>query len=152
MTFGFALTLLGTVLILSAVRDRTVLEILQGITSQNPTDPTLDLFRDAGEAAGGMAPTSMSGGGPRGKVAELLGPGDPGHSSHVHVASDDMAFLHSLAEIAKKRFGMSIREEPHYDPVDPVHVSGSYHYRHAAFDASGGDMQGFWRWMQANYG
>lgn len=60
-----------------------------------------------------------------------------GHGTHVHVGAEPMEFLHYLADAGEKQFHLTIREEPHYDPVDPVHVPGSLHYQHKAFDATG---------------
>lgn len=65
-----------------------------------------------------------------------------------------------LAAMAK-RFGLAVREDGVNDKVDPVHASGSYHYRksghgaaRAAFDASGdpAKMQQFARAVAQKYG
>ena len=65
-----------------------------------------------------------------------------GHTGHVHAAGQqrDMIALGRLAQ----RMGLSVRENPAFDPVDPVHASGSWHYgrriggrRYRAIDVSG---------------
>ncbi|MGH4018854.1 MAG: hypothetical protein ACRDT0_06350 [Pseudonocardiaceae bacterium] len=62
--------------------------------------------------------------------------------------------LRQLAGIADKRFNLTIREYAPYDPVDPVHTEGSFHYRGRAFDASGSpaDMARFANWAADRYG
>ena len=62
--------------------------------------------------------------------------------------------LRRLAEIADKRFNLTIREYAPYDPVDRVHTQGSFHYRGRAFDASGSpaDMARFANWVADRYG
>lgn len=61
-----------------------------------------------------------------------------------------------------RKLGLSVRENPYYDPVDPVHTEGSDHYRTvgtyrgrpygAALDVSGdpAKKQRFFRWLEAN--
>jgi len=65
-----------------------------------------------------------------------------GHADHVHVAGrqHDMIRLGKLAE----QMGLRVGENPAFDPVDPVHTEGSYHYgrrvgkkRFRAIDVSG---------------
>lgn len=67
-----------------------------------------------------------------------------GHSDHVHVAAEH-PLIDRLAATAHTQFRLTIREFAPYDPVSPVHVSGSYHYQNKAFDASGSaaDMRAF---------
>lgn len=51
-----------------------------------------------------------------------------GHSDHVHVSDvDPQGMLQALA--LAKQMGLTSRENPYVDKVDPVHVRGSYHYR-----------------------
>lgn len=49
-----------------------------------------------------------------------------GHTDHVHVAGRQKAMV-ALGELAQS-MGLSVRENPRFDPVDPVHTTGSYHY------------------------
>jgi hypothetical protein len=52
----------------------------------------------------------------------------PGHDDHLHAAfSDPNSTLRAIA-IAKK-YGLSVRENPYTDPVDPVHTKNSWHYQ-----------------------
>ena len=39
-----------------------------------------------------------------------------------------------LGERLKDHFGLTIREHPHFDPVDPIHAPNSYHYYGEAID------------------
>lgn len=59
------------------------------------------------------------------RIAELLyHPPGP----HVHVASPDREALIRVLRIAEDR-GIRVGEFPPFDPVEDVHVSGSWHYR-----------------------
>jgi hypothetical protein len=58
-----------------------------------------------------------------------------GHTDHVHVAAGPRTVV-SLGKLAQ-RMGLTVRENKHFDPVDPVHTEGSYHYRDQAIDVSG---------------
>lgn len=58
-----------------------------------------------------------------------------GHKDHVHVAAGPKTAV-KLGELAQ-RMGLRVSENPHFDPVDPVHTKGSYHYRNMAIDVSG---------------
>ena len=40
----------------------------------------------------------------------------------------------ALGERLQNNFGLTIREHPHFDPVDPVHSRNSYHYADQAID------------------
>ena len=62
--------------------------------------------------------------------------------------------LRGLANIAQDRFHLNVREYEPFDDVDPVHESGSFHYRGRAFDASGDtkDMARFADWVADHYG
>ena len=51
-----------------------------------------------------------------------------GHESHVHFASDRPRDVLTAAKIAQ-RLGLDVRENPLFDPVDPVHTEGSEHYQ-----------------------
>ena len=51
-----------------------------------------------------------------------------GHETHVHAAEGYSPEL-MLALIRRAlRMGLSVRENPYTDPVDPVHTKGSFHY------------------------
>lgn len=60
---------------------------------------------------------------------------------------------------AQNKFGLDVRENEAFDPVDPVHTEGSYHYqtdnkgRGEAIDVSGdpADMLAFDEWVAENY-
>lgn len=51
-----------------------------------------------------------------------------GHGSHVHAAFDSPRAVRQAAALAQ-RMGLEVRENPAYDPVDPVHTPGSLHYQ-----------------------
>lgn len=58
-----------------------------------------------------------------------------GHGGHAHVGADPRTAI-ELGKIAK-RMGLSVRENPAFDKVDPVHTKGSLHYSRRAIDVSG---------------
>lgn len=58
-----------------------------------------------------------------------------GHTEHVHVAANPKAIV-KLGKIAQG-MGLSVGENPKFGGVDPVHVSGSFHYSNRAIDVSG---------------
>ena len=58
-----------------------------------------------------------------------------GHGSHVHVSASPK-YVVWLGRQAQ-RMGLRVGENPAFDPVDPVHAEGSYHYRNRAIDVSG---------------
>lgn len=53
--------------------------------------------------------------------------------NHVHVASRDRKKLIQLAKVAQQRYGGddpdAVREFPPFDPVEDVHVYGTWHER-----------------------
>lgn len=51
-----------------------------------------------------------------------------GHGGHVHVAFDNPQAVLGAAKLAK-RLGLRVGENPAFDPVDPVHTQGSFHYQ-----------------------
>jgi hypothetical protein len=51
-----------------------------------------------------------------------------GHSDHVHLSVTNPKAMLAAIHHAQS-MGMSVRENPYVDPVDPVHVPDSYHYR-----------------------
>ena len=64
------------------------------------------------------------------------------HTDHVHVAGQQRAMV-QLGKLAQ-RMGLRVAENPAFDPVDPVHTTGSYHYgrregnrNYRALDVSG---------------
>src|SRR5678815_6124811 len=74
-----------------------------------------------------------------------------GHSDHLHAAFQNPQMALRAIALAQ-RLGLAVRENPFVDPVDPVHVKNSYHYRTfpgrykgkqlgEAFDASGSPQQ-----------
>lgn len=68
--------------------------------------------------------------------------------------------IEQLLRVAAKDFGLTVREHPAFDPVDPVHTKGSYHYRKAKGSAgAAGDLSGppdrmaaFAAYVSRNYG
>jgi len=69
-----------------------------------------------------------------------------GHDTHMHFGGGPK----TLARIVKlaQDSGRTVREYSPVDPVDPVHVKGSWHYKNGGKDAadiSGSDMEGFFR-------
>lgn len=105
---------------------------------------TLSALRTAPVAPEGEIPSTAR---PNGRVINN-GPGG-------------MPFVIQAGEQAR-RMGLSVRENPYYDPVDPVHTKGSDHYRTvgtyrgrpygAALDVSGDPAKEarFFRWLEAN--
>lgn len=100
------------------------------------------------------------GGGPGGGILELLyGPDVPGHASHLHLAAKRV--LPILKRIDRMR-GFNVSEHPFFDPVDPVHVENSWHYKNKAGDVNylGGGrfsnesqaLQWLENWISKNYG
>jgi hypothetical protein len=72
-----------------------------------------------------------------------------GHTDHVHYAAESHEEAVRIAKIAQKRYGLTVRELAPFDKVDPVHVSGSFHYKGLAADVSGdpAKMAAFSRWL-----
>lgn len=69
-----------------------------------------------------------------------------GHDDHMHFGGGPK----TLARIVKlaQDSGRTVREYSPVDPVDPVHVKGSWHYKNGGKDAadiSGPDMEGFFK-------
>ena len=111
---------------------------------------------------------------PRGALAEAfydpLGSYDNGrfggpighHSDHVHLSvTDAKAMLAAIGQA--KRMGLHVGENPYVDPVDPVHVKDSFHFRDfpgryngrrlgEAIDVSGNKnlMADYYRWATRN--
>jgi hypothetical protein len=57
------------------------------------------------------------------------------HGGHGHVSADPK--LADALGRAAQRMGLNVRENETFDPVDPVHTDGSFHYRNMAIDVSG---------------
>lgn len=51
-----------------------------------------------------------------------------GHSNHVHVSDTSPTGMLAAIRLAQN-MGLTVRENPYVDPVDPVHVQRSFHYR-----------------------
>lgn len=51
-----------------------------------------------------------------------------GHGKHVHVALSSPRAINWAARLAQS-MGGAVRENPKWDPVDPVHTEGSFHYQ-----------------------
>ena len=68
-------------------------------------------------------------------------------------AAPERIDLRELATIAQRRFHLTIREYEPFDHVDPVHTSGSWHYKNRAFDAGGSaaEMSRFADWVADHY-
>lgn len=62
--------------------------------------------------------------GAKGKPHSIGAIGD--HEDHVHVGGDPRVML-QLGRVARQ-MGLTLRENPLWDPVDPVHTKGSLHY------------------------
>lgn len=86
------------------------------------------------------------------KKGQSIGP-IGGHSDHVHVAADP-GRTRWLLHQAQDRFGLTVRENKAFDPVDPVHAPGSYHYKDEAGDVSGPRAQeeAYVNWIRKKYG
>lgn len=58
-----------------------------------------------------------------------------------------------VGKLAEKQ-GLSVGENPHFGGVDPVHVTGSYHYKARAIDVSGSteQMRAFAHFVAKKYG
>jgi len=63
----------------------------------------------------------------------------PGHETHVHVAADEQT-IRAIARLAQD-MDIDVRELEGFDPVDPVHTGGSFHYSKQALDANGTPAQ-----------
>lgn len=85
-----------------------------------------------------------------------------GHSDHVHLSVTNPQVMLAAIQQARK-MGMSVRENPYTEHVDPVHVPHSFHYRDfpgtyngrklgQAIDVSGEQdkMAAYFRWSLAN--
>jgi hypothetical protein len=84
------------------------------------------------------------------------------HMDHVHLSiTNPETMLYAIRQ--GQRMGLRVGENPYVDPVDPVHVQGSYHYRDfpgfynkrrlgEAIDVSGdaAKMAAYYRWATGN--
>ena len=94
------------------------------------------------------------------RPAVAQGPNPVGQNKTGRFGSDVPAAVQ--AGKYAQQLGLSVRENPYFDKVDPVHVQGSDHYRTlgkyqgrpygAALDVSGdpAKMQRYFRWLEAN--
>lgn len=77
-----------------------------------------------------------------------------GHSDHVHLSESNPADMLRAINLARK-LGLTVRENPWVDPVDPVHTQGSFHYKSVPFRGrkmgSGLDVSGSPKQMAALY-
>lgn len=75
-----------------------------------------------------------------------------GHGSHIHVAAGPKTVDRISREA--ERFGLVVRENPGFDPVERVHTQGSYHYSDRAADISGDPkkMRAFTNRLRRRYG
>lgn len=97
---------------------------LRGPTPKSPSLPIPG--RVPGKARGGLAEAFYDpiGAYDEGNFISPIG----GHSDHVHLSFKTPAAALAAIRYAQK-IGLSARENPYVDPVDPVHTKGSYHYR-----------------------
>lgn len=82
------------------------------------------------------------------KVAEILSGGS------TKPAGTRVPTLIKIGERAEDKFGVEAREQPHFDPVDPVHTSGSMHYSGDAIDFQGSpdQLMALDKWLARKYG
>lgn len=82
-----------------------------------------------------------------------------GHGDHVHIALDSPEAMRLAIKYAQSH-GLSARENPLVDKVDPVHTKNSYHYRRfgksnigQALDVSGNPkaMADYYRWARRTF-
>jgi hypothetical protein len=59
-----------------------------------------------------------------------------GHGDHLHASANSESGAVRIGKWAE-RMGLTVREQSHFDPVDPVHTDGSFHYSDRAVDVSG---------------
>lgn len=59
-----------------------------------------------------------------------------GHGTHLHASADNPEDADRIGRWAQ-RMGLTVRENETFDPVDPVHTKGSFHYSDRAVDVSG---------------
>jgi hypothetical protein len=63
-----------------------------------------------------------------------------GHDDHLHASANSESDAVRIGKWAQ-RMGLTVREQSHFDPVDPVHTKGSFHYSDRAVDVSGDPKQ-----------
>lgn len=107
MALGGFLLVAAVLAVYSGFTGKSISELVTGKTTEEDTSAS----SAAGTAAAGLG----------GKLA---------NATRAQV-------LRALADVAHTQFDLQIREYPPFDPVDPVHVTNSYHYLGEAFDASG---------------
>jgi hypothetical protein len=112
--------------------------IRQGIAArQQATASAEPVSANVGNTFAAEAPGSSSG---KGLVEAFYDPlgqydngrfsnqGIGGHSDHVHLSITNPQTMISAISKAQQ-MGLRVGENPYTDPVDPVHVKGSFHYK-----------------------
>lgn len=124
MTLGFALFAFGLALVYSALKDKSVAEVLSGALGEDV---------------------------PFGNQATATELGSPGISGGKNISASP-ALLAYLQTAAKVMFGLRISEPIGRDSGG--HVADSYHKENRAFDASGtpAQMQRYFNWVKTNFG
>lgn len=116
--------------------------LLMALATRPPEPPPPAPSAGAGPAATATSPAPAAAGAPSyaGSLAELfydpegaydegkMIPAIGGHRKHVHSAFDNPQAALAAIRLAQK-MGLSVRENPYVDPVDPVHTEGSFHYQ-----------------------
>lgn len=173
MVFGFALSLTALILLYSGFSGKSIADTIRGTGAGGFFLSGVSFPDIAGDQAGGGSGTvsasaiTPSGGG---SVFEVFY--DPlgeywdsgsihkgaigGHSNHVHTAAPTATLIH-LASVAESHFHLRVSEfagpgvPARWGPVHHVHVPGSWHYKHEAFDASGtaANMKAYARYAMA---
>lgn len=166
MVAGFAILLLAGLLIDAGITGRGIGEVIRGELGRgfalaDLTMPTALTASPSGNQTAGLFSGGGNKAGPLGLFEVFHDPlghywdsgqihqgAIGGHSDHVHVAGPT-ATLMNLAALAQNTFHLTVRQFPPYGPVTAVHVPGSYHYKHQAFDASGSaaNMAAFARYL-----
>lgn len=88
-------------------------------------------FRELGRATGGFgAPVELIHDPMKQAIFDgVVKPGAyGGHGGHVHYASKTAQEMLRAINLARQ-LGLSVRENPYTDPVDPVHTKRSHHYQ-----------------------
>jgi hypothetical protein len=124
--------------------------------NQVPTEPGTVPHRRGEAPAGALAEAFYDplGSWDQGRFGGPIG----GHSDHVHLSiTNPQSMLAAISQA--QQMGLRASENPFIDPVDPVHVRGSFHYRDfpgryrgrrlgEAIDVSGdpSKMAAYYRW------
>lgn len=181
MTIALGLVLVGVLLVYGGVTGRSIKSLLLGDNSVPSTPPT-PIDRGSGTVTTSDGDTVTGtvvspGGNYSGYLHELFYdpldiafdegqwiPNIGGHDKHVHVGFADPNAAIQIINYAK-RLGLRVSENPYVgDTVDPVHTSGSWHYKSfpgkyhgktlgMAADVSGtrSAMEQFANWVKLTY-